>query len=355
MGIDEDIIQEEMEWIREMKMQSTNNANDLNMNSNNFEVINDEKLEHAELNWNGYNNSTSEETSNNNEESIFQDKRSNTIANHLGLEDSIFHEEMEWVREMKLQNNATNNVSPSSSIEKVNYVQPVCDKRHEEEAIQKIETHIANLKLTNAAHNQKVSNSTNGSGITNEEFHKTKLETTNGYYISNSLGLDPSCFDEEMEWIREMKAQSSNIHEPDQTPVASFATKTNSHDQENDIPECGKKFINKEKLAILDLEKQVQERIANAKLEESIRIKQQKEKEESELLQRIQEEMRLAEEMKQMADEENRLKIEEEERRKIAEQKSIEESERKKRKQEELDMITKLEELVKMKLTSSKG
>ena len=158
-----------------------------------------------------------------------------------------------------------------------------------------------------------------------------------------------------MEWIREMKAQSSNIHEPDQTPVASFATKTNSHDQENDIPECGKKFINKEKLAILDLEKQVQERIANAKLEESIKMKQQKVKEESELLLRIQEEMKLAEEMKQMADEENRLKIEEEERRKIAEQKSIEESKRKKRKQEELDMITKLEELVKMKLTSSKG
>ena len=48
MGIDEEIIQEEMEWIREMKMQSTNNANDLNMNSNNFEVINDKKLKHAE-------------------------------------------------------------------------------------------------------------------------------------------------------------------------------------------------------------------------------------------------------------------------------------------------------------------
>merc|ERR1712079_958890 len=80
-----------------------------------------------------------------------------------------------------------------------------------------------------------------------------------------------------------------------------------------------------------------------------------KKKEESELLLRIQEEIKLAEEMKQMAAEENRLKIEEEERRKIAEQKSIEESERKKRKQEELDMITKLEELVKIKLTSSKG
>ena len=356
MGIDEEIIQEEMEWIREMKLQSTNNAKDLNMNSNNFEVINDEKLEHAELNWTEYNNSKSEESSNNNEESIFQDKRSNTIANHLGLEDSIFHEEMEWVREMKLQNDATNNVSPSSSIEKVNSVQPVCDKRHEVEANQKKEKHIANLKLTNAAHNQKVSrNSTNGSGIINEEFHKTKSETTNGYHISNSLGLDQSCFDEEMEWIREMKAQSSNIQEPDQTPVASFTTKTNSHDQENDIPECGKKLINKENLAIMELEKQVQERIANAKLEESIKMKQQKVKEESELLLRIQEEMKLAEEMKQMADEENRLKIEEEERRKIAEQKSIEESERKKRKQEELDMITKLEELVKMKLTSSKG
>merc|ERR1712217_821430 len=97
-----------------------------------------------------------------------------------------------------------------------------------------------------------------------------------------------------------------------------FKTKTNGHDQENDLPECGKKLFDKEKLAILDLEKQVQERIANAKLEESIKMKQKKEKEESELLLRIQEEIKLAEEMKQMAAEENRLKIEEEERRKIA-------------------------------------
>merc|ERR1711994_402725 len=145
------------------------------------------------------------------------------------------------------------NVSPSSSIEKVNAVPPVCNKSKEIAEIQKIEKHIANLKLTNASHNQKVScNNSNGSGM-NEEFHKTEAETKNDYInSSNSLGLDQSCFDEEMEWIREMKAQSSNIHEPDQTPVASFTTKTNGHDQENDLPDCGKKLFNKEKLAILD-------------------------------------------------------------------------------------------------------
>ena len=302
-----------------------------------------------------------------------------TIQNSSGLDESTFHEEMEWIREMKIQNG----IVDSSS----NHEHASSDKVRDEEtlkhgnqmssdalAIQKLEN-IINLKRSHskqgaeteervkkehtdefekdtqvsqenssteiALNGQRNSLGLHKTDKINEIGQEIQPQLSNGH--TNSLGLDESVFQEEMDWIREVKSQNSTSTFDKPEKVSSPALKIDE-----------KKSQSNEVNKIMDLERQISEKINKAKAEEAAKRKQEKEKEDQELLQRLQEEMDLAEEMRQIAEEENKRRMEEEERQqKAIEDAKLEEARRKKI-QDEKDMISKLEQMVLQKLTKSK-
>jgi len=181
--------------------------------------------------------------------------------------------------------------------------------------------------------------------VSQSKEHENRHQKINEPHLSNgcsnSLGLDESVFQEEMDWIREVRCQNkiSTFEKPDKVSSPVFK-EIEKESQRNEFDK------------IRDLERQIAEKINKAKAEEAARKRHEKEKEDKELLQRLQEEMDLAEEMRQIEEEDNRKRIEEEEsQRKAIEDAKTEETRRKKI-QDEKDMLSKLEQMVLQKLTS---
>ena len=131
------------------------------------------------------------------------------------------------------------------------------------------------------------------------------FETNNGVpeaYDNNNasttslLGLDEDVLQEEMEWVREMKFQSKVSPERNGTDENCFQFKVEKTEEKFEPKE-------EETRKIDDLAKQVAEMIAKEKNKERERIKQQKEEEERELMSRLEEEIKLAEEMRILQEE----------------------------------------------------
>ena len=100
-----------------------------------------------------------------------------------------------------------------------------------------------------------------------------------------------------MEWVREMKLQTKSAQ--NDTPVlingqnAKNNAKNSNHEKKSEAS------------AIEELERQIQEKIALARIEESKKLKEQREREEKELQLRILEEINEAEEMRLIQEEGN--------------------------------------------------
>lgn len=379
LGVDEEIIQEEMEWIREVKLQNGfGHDTKFVVETKESDKVPDVNKAEPEKSCDSLAIQILERQISEKKSAMVEKSKEQepcTIQNSSGLDESTFHEEMEWIREMKIQNG----IVDSSS----NHEHAPSDKARDEEtlkhgnqmssdalAIQKLEN-IINLKRSNSKqgaeteerlkkeHTDEFEKDTQ---VSQENYsteialnghrnfpglHKTdkineiKPQLSNGH--TNSLGLDESVFQEEMDWIREVKSQNSTSAYDKPETVSSPALKIDE-----------KKIQNDEVNKIMDLERQISEKINKAKAEEAAKRKQEKEKEEQELLQRLQEEMDFAEEMRQIAEEENKKRMEEEERQKKAIEDAKLEEARRKKIQDEKDMISKLEQMVLQKLTNSK-
>ena len=101
-----------------------------------------------------------------------------------------------------------------------------------------------------------------------------------------------------MEWVREMKLQTQSAQNVAPAYINGQDTKNSSSINSN----YEKKS---EASAIAELERQIQEKIALAKIEESKKLKEQREREEKELQLRILEEINEAEEMRLIQEEGN--------------------------------------------------
>ena len=363
-GLDESTFMEEMEWIREMKIQngivdSTPNQDlessspDKVMKPENLKSRNE--ISHEALEIQKLENIISFKRSNSQQvaekvqvdhkelnedtqiswENSSMENVTNVQSNSLGVDDSVLLEEMEWAREMTLQNgnnsDTGNNPTPTSYEQTIQIPSPVPSKREkksssEADKINELEKLIS----------EKVSQSKE-----HENRHQKINEPHLSNGCSNSLGLDESVFQEEMDWIREVRSQNniSTFEKPEKvsSPVLKEIEKES---QRNEVDK------------IQDLERQISEKINKAKAEEAARKRQEKEKEDQELLQRLQEEMDLAEEMRQIEEEDNRKRIEEEERQRKAIEDAKTEETRRKKIQDEKDMLSKLEQMVLQKLTT---
>ena len=121
---------------------------------------------------------------------------------------------MEWVREVKLQNGLTQEQSDSEKKETARLSEPDVNfqnlRNSDAQAIQLLEMQIKEKKRTKSDLH-----------TTTEELKKKSSNYTSvrdSSTVYNSSGVDESVFNEEMEWIREMKIQngivdSSTIHE----------------------------------------------------------------------------------------------------------------------------------------------
>ena len=373
-GLDESVFNEEMEWIREMKIQNgiedsstihedeassikemQNNSEEtqqgIKKGETSSEALAIKRLEtlisfkrsdskqNAEVNVENVKHKSSCNLIENAQVSLetsSTDHLSNGQSNCLGLDESIFQEEMEWVKEMKLQKN-TNDYNNMANLH-VSVTSPVSSKEDTSPANQINELERQKCEKMFKSKPDDRQNSTLNTQDLKEQ---SNLHTTNGH--NNSLGLEDSILQEEMEWIREVKSQNivSTTSKPEKisSPV---------------LPKRKEISKNNEANKIFELERQISEKISRAKAEEAAKRKQEKESEDQEFLQRLQEEMDIAEEMKKIAEEENEKRIQEEERnRKAIEDEKIEE-ERRKKIQDEKDMISKLEKMVLQKLSKSK-
>ena len=364
LGVDDEIIQEEMEWIREVKLQNGFGNQKRYVETKETAKLPDVKKAEAEPEKSSESLAIQileKEISAKKRDRGKVAKEQCTIQNSTGLDESTFHEEMEWIREVKIQNGIVDSSSnnENSSPDKVMKREGLKNNEmsYEALAIQKLEN-IINLKRSNSK--QETVNEGKGSGEEhkNELVENTQVSQKNDFGLdeadkltkpqlsngqTNSLGLDESVFQEELDWIREVKSQNSisplDKLEKDISPIL-----INTEKKSQSIE------INK----IMDLERQISEKINKAKAEEAARKKQEKEKEDQELLQRLQEEMDLAEEMRQIAEEESRNVMEEEEKKRKAIEDAKMEEARKKKIQDEKDMIIKLEQMVLQKMAQAK-
>ena len=115
---------------------------------------------------------------------------------------------------------------------------------------------------------------------------------------SSLLGLDEDILQEEIEWVREMKMQSNFTTEKN-GPDA----KVLSLNQEISLGEFYRTPEEEETRKIDDLAKKVEAMITLEKNKERERIKQKREEDERELMTRIEEEMKVAEEMRILREE----------------------------------------------------
>ena len=215
----------------------------------------------------------------------------------LGLEESAFLEEMEWIKQVKSQNQTTSVNDIDDQVGEMKEAQK--QKTEEKSEMQKI------LELEKKVTQKiEISRPKTESSKTEEPETISKKET-NGWHEEingvnqSSMGLDESVLQEEIAWVREMKIQNTvgqnefmKDKKESQTPLVNMSV-------EDEIAKS------KEKSMIEDLASQVAERIAEAKLKEKQKMKEMRKQEEEELALRIHEEMKLAEEMR-LAEEEGK-------------------------------------------------
>ena len=215
----------------------------------------------------------------------------------LGLEESAFLEEMEWIKQVKSQNQTTSVNDIDDQVGEMKEAQK--QKTEEKSEMQKI------LELEKkVTHKIEISRPKTESSKT-EDPEIISNKETNGWHEENngvnqsSMGLDESVLLEEIAWVREMKIQNTvgqnefmKEKKESQTPLVNMSV-------EDKIAKS------KEKSMIEDLASQVAERIAEAKLKEKQKMKEVRKQEEEELALRIHEEMKLAEEMR-LAEEEGK-------------------------------------------------
>ena len=270
-GLDPSILQEEMEWIREVKAQnsigSSNHSIPPSMSTSTEEKTHKEtdeitkiimlqkqaeqKIQQAieekikkqeELKK----SSEDEEKKNSCQSSAISNK-----ANYFGIDKSILDEEMEWVREVKAQNanekrnDLMNNIQPAL-IEK-----DFPEERNESDKIMKLQKEIEEKinKAKEIPRKEKEELQIKNENVDDEEL------TTN-ISSSNYNGIDTSILQEEMEWVKEMKAQNQS---------------TNNNEKENKKCEQTvkvevKSMKNNELDMILSLQKQVEDKINKSKM-----------------------------------------------------------------------------------------